>query len=1527
MTSAAVQTAIYALGMDSLDYVRGVDAKVAADAKAIKSSEGVEVQQEKVTRATRTTADAMEKLLARLDPRIRAEQQLQKVMDQVNRARNEGVGASTQYTRAIELAQQKVDRFTAANDNSAKALQAFHGGLNTARNVLAAFGVSLGIAAVVQFGKSVFNATADLQEQADQVLGAGGNVEALQALRGTFLQNGIAAEAGDKILARLTRTLGEAADGSDKAQGAFKKLGLGAKELAGTSADAALPLIAKRLLEIEDASARAKIETDLFGKSGQQLESALAALASGSINDLIKRAKELGIVIDEQMIKKADEAKDKMELSWMKLQTAMAPIVVEWVNAFSQMTEGVGGTTSQLEKLIDKIKVFAAVAAGARIGSLVGGLPGAVVGGAAAGLAAYGATNTPFDDTTTAELEAKLRSPTLTEAGRAYIQQQINARVPYRGLVTQAARNMDTEAVTVSATRDGGAPGWKPTKEDVANAQKLKQTFDSYLVTQQESARLATLTTQQRTAEQSVIAAAQIAQKEADADHQVAEAELIRTYAEAAQYLGEVRTQKVLTVEAAKAAAPLEREINNQIKLGEVALTSSVHQRELALEIAQQELVLGRDLTQVEKDRLKVKQQQNDAARLNDYMQNMREEVSLAGMSADERERHHAVLQAMRMTHGELTAGQAAEIDNLVKARQETERWREMTDQLVSGLTSGFQNFFMDVFNKGKDAFSGLWNTIKQMFFQMLAAMATQALVQPIIVPIVTQMMGGFATMGMSGGGGAMGALSGIGQIGQMSSFGGGNFLGLSAGPGGMFGGQGLINGLGGMLGFATPTSAASIASSSAGLSGAMGGISTTSIPAMQSGSLFGSLSLGSFAGGVGLGMLGSSLLFGNKNDASLGSMGGAAAGALAGTFLFPGVGTVLGGLIGGLAGGGLGSMTGSSNQGAISNFTNGGLGNTLFKQGGGNNGQMATSASAAVNEAIRTLQSAGANVSLGNITGLSIGSDKSYIYDSMGGKQKLAGGDVEGVVAGVLERILPSISGATSEAQAVIAKYQANGGVNAGNLQQLMTDLGSAKNFSESLKNLKQADEVLSDFGQRLQAINQQYDQLATTAQELGQDISGLTDARTGAIRNLFEGYLQNLEAMGAAVNDSGGAWAQRADAIALAEENAAEAAGALGEGLDRVSAAAARARGAMAEDFNKAVSDAILQITDPIQLKYNQMLEMQAQRMNEAAAAGADLNKVLHLNTLEMESADREIAAQKAAAEAQKAAEAQAAAAEAARQAALAQQAALDAAADAAAQALQQSAALQKLSDFNRDIAIQILRFVNPAQAEYQQLLVTQADRVRQAILAGADLNEVYRLNNLELTQLSNQPFLKGLTEEITGLSRSAQEAADAANRTAQDWGNAEDALRRARKAILVSDPTLSPRDRYTNTRTQLDELLAKARTGDAAAATDFASFSSQFLQASVAFSASGSAYQDDRTYVINALGELERFSVDRADVAERQAASAEAAIPLLQAILDGIQAQTTENKKSNDQMKAEVNSLKREIQAYAIQQRLAG
>lgn len=94
-----VETAIYRMGVEGEEQLAA--AAVAVDQLAM--------AEERVTLATRTSQDAMDRLLGRLDPRIRAEQQLQRALEQVARFEREGIGTEQSRAQAIGAATSRYE--------------------------------------------------------------------------------------------------------------------------------------------------------------------------------------------------------------------------------------------------------------------------------------------------------------------------------------------------------------------------------------------------------------------------------------------------------------------------------------------------------------------------------------------------------------------------------------------------------------------------------------------------------------------------------------------------------------------------------------------------------------------------------------------------------------------------------------------------------------------------------------------------------------------------------------------------------------------------------------------------------------------------------------------------------------------------------------------------------------------------------------------------------------------------------------------------------------------------------------------------------------------------------------------------------------------------------------------------------------------------------------------------------------------------------------------------------------------------
>lgn len=180
----------------------------------------------------------------------------------------------------------------------------------------------------------------------------------LQVYRFIATQVGVEQGEMDKGLQRLTRTIGEAADGSKKQSAAFRELGVSVQDSSGRlyTAGEVIPRIADALSKIEDPARRARLETALFGKAGQQLDPLLTEGSKG-IQAMADEAEKLGLIMGDDLIKKADAAADRLSVLSKVLEVELASTVAEgadgilmFANAFISLVSGIGDAISWLRK-------------------------------------------------------------------------------------------------------------------------------------------------------------------------------------------------------------------------------------------------------------------------------------------------------------------------------------------------------------------------------------------------------------------------------------------------------------------------------------------------------------------------------------------------------------------------------------------------------------------------------------------------------------------------------------------------------------------------------------------------------------------------------------------------------------------------------------------------------------------------------------------------------------------------------------------------------------------------------------------------------------------------------------------------------------------------------------------------------------------------------------------------------------------------------------------------------------------------
>lgn len=268
-------------------------------------------------------ADDVKKLLLQIDASVEV----------LKRNLNDGAGQIERFERDASKRLTSLDRSFAG---VGKGLDSLPGKFGTLRGALATIGIGLSIQQMSQFVTKSFAMASAIGETAQQL---GVSAKALQIYRFIGGQVGIEQEAMDKSLAKLNKTLGEAALGADKPTKALQRFGFSLSDIRkGLSVEEVIPKLADGLSKVENSAQRAAIETLFFGKSGQQLDTMLAG-GGDQIRNLAAAAEHLGIVLSDEQIKKADETADKLTELKTVLSARIAAVVIENADSITRLAE------------------------------------------------------------------------------------------------------------------------------------------------------------------------------------------------------------------------------------------------------------------------------------------------------------------------------------------------------------------------------------------------------------------------------------------------------------------------------------------------------------------------------------------------------------------------------------------------------------------------------------------------------------------------------------------------------------------------------------------------------------------------------------------------------------------------------------------------------------------------------------------------------------------------------------------------------------------------------------------------------------------------------------------------------------------------------------------------------------------------------------------------------------------------------------------------------------------------------------
>ena len=225
-----------------------------------------------------------------------------------NRTKAELVSVGESGERSMRKIDRSADRASRELGTLGDRASSLRRGMRLLGGAVAGIAAAGGLALLV---KRSIDAADAVGKTADK-LGVG--TAALQELRYAAQSAGIEQTTLDMALQRFTRRAAEAAKGTGEARDALKQMGIALKDQHGNMrrSEDLLNDVAEAFKNTKDPAERLRLAFKLFDSEGVAMVNMLVN-GGAALEAVRQRARDLGIVLDEDLIRNAERAKDEMD--------------------------------------------------------------------------------------------------------------------------------------------------------------------------------------------------------------------------------------------------------------------------------------------------------------------------------------------------------------------------------------------------------------------------------------------------------------------------------------------------------------------------------------------------------------------------------------------------------------------------------------------------------------------------------------------------------------------------------------------------------------------------------------------------------------------------------------------------------------------------------------------------------------------------------------------------------------------------------------------------------------------------------------------------------------------------------------------------------------------------------------------------------------------------------------------------------------------------------------------------------------
>jgi hypothetical protein len=176
---------------------------------------------------------------------------------------------------------------------------------------------------------------------------------ALQELRAAGESAGVSQKTLDMAMQRFGRRLAEARKGKGEAKDALAEMKIEMFDASGQalSLENVLGQVADRMSEMTSQTDRNRLAMKLFDSEGVALVNLLREGSAG-MDEMRREARELGIVIDESLIRKAEESQNKLDLMSKVIDAQLASALINLAPLLVNTAEWLAGITKAASEFL-----------------------------------------------------------------------------------------------------------------------------------------------------------------------------------------------------------------------------------------------------------------------------------------------------------------------------------------------------------------------------------------------------------------------------------------------------------------------------------------------------------------------------------------------------------------------------------------------------------------------------------------------------------------------------------------------------------------------------------------------------------------------------------------------------------------------------------------------------------------------------------------------------------------------------------------------------------------------------------------------------------------------------------------------------------------------------------------------------------------------------------------------------------------------------------------------------------------------